>query len=275
VVTTNPIHTDERLADERLAEGPLADERPADEPLADERLAEGPVSPQQRLRVEQLAAAAGVAVDTIRYYQKLGLLPPPERAGRVAHYGPGHLERLARIRRLADAGFSLSQIADSLDTAAADPVLARLVDRQVGSATVDRQELTRRSGLEPDLVALAVDSGLLRPLPGGDVERFSEDVLPMLEAARELLEAGLPTERLAAIGVEHARHVEDTVEQAIAVFRDAVHTDPGSATELVDRLVPAVTRLVADHFERTLVEHAAAHLSPGDGAVPAAPRART
>jgi len=234
-----------------------------------------PDTGEGRLRVEQLAAAAGVAVDTIRYYQKLGLLPPPQRAGRVALYGSGHVERLGHIRRLADAGFSLSQIADSLD-ASAEPVLARLVDRQVGSATVDRQELIRRSGLAPDLVALAVDSGLLRPLPGGDSERFSEDVLPMLVAARQLLEAGLPVERLAAIAVDHARHVEDTVEAAIGVFRDSIDSDPGSAGDLVDRLVPAVTRLVADHFERTLVERAAAHLTPAPltpatGVVPLVP----
>ena len=49
-------------------------------------------------RIEQLARAAGVAVDTIRFYQGKGLLEPPRRDGRVTWYGDGHLERLRRIR---------------------------------------------------------------------------------------------------------------------------------------------------------------------------------
>lgn len=51
-------------------------------------------------RVEELAAEAGVSVDTIRYYQAKGLLPSPVRVGRVGWYGDDHVARLARIRRL-------------------------------------------------------------------------------------------------------------------------------------------------------------------------------
>ncbi len=49
------------------------------------------------LRVEELARRADVSVDTIRFYQKRRLLPPPRRDGRIAWYGVGHVERLARI----------------------------------------------------------------------------------------------------------------------------------------------------------------------------------
>ncbi len=47
------------------------------------------------LRVEDLARAADVSVDTIRFYQKRRLLPPPTRRGRIAWYGPQHV-RAAR-----------------------------------------------------------------------------------------------------------------------------------------------------------------------------------
>ena len=57
-----------------------------------------------RLRVEELAERADVSVDTIRFYQKRHLLAPPQRVGRVAWYGPEHLERLARIRDLQTQG---------------------------------------------------------------------------------------------------------------------------------------------------------------------------
>ncbi len=61
-------------------------------------------------RVSEIAEAAGVAVDTVRFYQGRGLLPAPERRGRFAIYTEQHLERLRRIRALLDSGFSLAQI---------------------------------------------------------------------------------------------------------------------------------------------------------------------
>ena len=51
-------------------------------------------------RVEELATAAGVGVDTLRFYQGRGLLPAPRREGRIAYYGDRLLERLRRIRYL-------------------------------------------------------------------------------------------------------------------------------------------------------------------------------
>ena len=61
-------------------------------------------------RVEELAQEADVSVDTIRFYQKRRLLPPPQRRGRIAWYGPEHVERLARIKDLQRRGFSLAVI---------------------------------------------------------------------------------------------------------------------------------------------------------------------
>ena len=58
-------------------------------------------------RVEELATEADVSVDTIRFYQKRQLLPPPRRAGRIAWYGGDHVERLQRIKDLQRQGFSL------------------------------------------------------------------------------------------------------------------------------------------------------------------------
>src|SRR5207249_3204744 len=61
-------------------------------------------------RIEQLARAAGVAVDTIRFYQGKGLLEAPRREGRVTFYGDAHVERLKRIRELQQQGFTLTVI---------------------------------------------------------------------------------------------------------------------------------------------------------------------
>ena len=62
------------------------------------------------VRVEELARRTDTSVDTIRFYQKRHLLPPPRRVGRIAWYGAEHVERLARIRELQRQGFSLAVI---------------------------------------------------------------------------------------------------------------------------------------------------------------------
>jgi DNA-binding transcriptional MerR regulator len=63
-----------------------------------------------RYRVEQLAAACDVSVDTVRYYQSRGLLPQPDREGRVAWYGDVHAQRIDRIRDLQRKGLTLAAI---------------------------------------------------------------------------------------------------------------------------------------------------------------------
>ena len=70
-----------------------------------------PVSPtDDLLTVDRLSAASGIGIDTIRYYQRLGLLEAPIRRGRRAVYRDAPLDRLAEIRRLAEEGFSLAPV---------------------------------------------------------------------------------------------------------------------------------------------------------------------
>jgi DNA-binding transcriptional MerR regulator len=64
--------------------------------------------------ISDLAARSGVTHRTIRYYVEIGLLPPPEGAGRAAGYTDQHLERLDLIRRLQAARLSLDEIREEL-----------------------------------------------------------------------------------------------------------------------------------------------------------------
>jgi len=62
-----------------------------------------------------LAKAAGVGVETVRYYQRRGLLPEPARPpGEIRRYGETDLKRLRFIRRAQAAGFTLDQIGELL-----------------------------------------------------------------------------------------------------------------------------------------------------------------
>ena len=67
------------------------------------------------LTIARLARAGGVGVETIRYYQRRGLLAEPPRAGAVRRYGAGDLRRLLFIRRAQAAGFTLEAIKELLD----------------------------------------------------------------------------------------------------------------------------------------------------------------
>jgi len=62
------------------------------------------------LTVDELADATGVSVRNIRYYATLGLLPAPERRGRIAYYGPEHRARLDLTIALQEHGFTLQAI---------------------------------------------------------------------------------------------------------------------------------------------------------------------
>lgn len=68
------------------------------------------------LTISRLAATADVHVETVRYYQRRGLLPePPRPLGGVRHYGPAEVARLQFIRRAQTVGFTLDEIAGLLE----------------------------------------------------------------------------------------------------------------------------------------------------------------
>jgi MerR family mercuric resistance operon transcriptional regulator len=63
-----------------------------------------------------LAKAEGVSVETVRYYQRLGLLDEPARPARgVRRYGEAHRERLRFIRAAKAMGFTLAQVGALLE----------------------------------------------------------------------------------------------------------------------------------------------------------------
>jgi len=57
------------------------------------------------MTIDDLARSAGLPVRTIREYQTMRLLPPPDRRGRVGIYGTEHVQRLNLIGRLQRRGY--------------------------------------------------------------------------------------------------------------------------------------------------------------------------
>ena len=70
---------------------------------------------QQGMTIGRLAKAAGVNVETIRYYQRRGLVSEPHKPqGGHRRYPPSAVERIAFIRRAQQLGFSLAEVKDLL-----------------------------------------------------------------------------------------------------------------------------------------------------------------
>jgi len=86
-----------------------------------------------------LAKAAGVGVETVRYYQRRGLLPEPARPpGEVRRYGEEELKRLKFIRSAQAAGFTLSEIGELIELDSADD---RVRARELAKARVTELDL--------------------------------------------------------------------------------------------------------------------------------------
>ena len=66
------------------------------------------------MTIAGLARAGGVGVETIRYYQRRGLLAEPPRAGAIRRYGAEDVRRLLFVRRAQAAGFTLDEIGELL-----------------------------------------------------------------------------------------------------------------------------------------------------------------
>src|SRR5260370_14855111 len=128
-------------------------------------------------RIEQLARTAGVAVDTIRFYQGKGLLDAPRREGRVTWYGDAHLDRLRRIRELQQRGFNLTVIQRFLagELESSHEGLVAAVTHPTAPQTPTLSELAERSGgAEPPLASLQ-QAGLRGPLQGAAEARYPPD----------------------------------------------------------------------------------------------------
>jgi Cu(I)-responsive transcriptional regulator len=70
------------------------------------------------MNIGELARAADTNAETIRYYERIGLLPaPPRTAGNYRDYTTAHASRLTFTRRARDLGFSIEQIRALLDLA--------------------------------------------------------------------------------------------------------------------------------------------------------------
>lgn len=108
------------------------------------------------MRIGELAQKSGVEIDTIRYYEKAGLLPSPPRQGNgYREYGERHVERLAFIRHCRVLDMPLNDVKRLLDFVAHPDAncgdINRLIDNQLECV---RKRLSSMQVLEKQLMTL-------------------------------------------------------------------------------------------------------------------------
>ena len=232
-----------------------------------------------RYRVEQLASSCAVSVDTVRYYQSRGLLPQPEREGRVAWYGPEHAERIRQIRSLQKKGLTLAAVrrvvTGELGPADADlaaAVAAARGDRGAHAELLSLEGFSQRSGVPASLIQAVEREGIRLGRSIGGEERYTAADIDLVRTALRLLEFGLPLGDLLALARDADASMRRLAERAVELFDEHVRKpirdtagddDRRAADQMVEafaQLLPVVTQLVSDHFRRVLLETAEEHI---------------
>lgn len=123
------------------------------------------------LRISDLAREGGVGVETVRFYQRKGLLDRPrgEAAG-GRHYGSDDVHRLRYVRQAQTAGFTLAEIAELID-----------LDRKDDRARAREMARERIAALDEQIAALQSARRSLDRL-AKDCARGGEGPCPILAA---------------------------------------------------------------------------------------------
>jgi MerR family copper efflux transcriptional regulator len=122
------------------------------------------------LTIGELAGTVGVNVQTVRYYERRGLLPKPKRrASGYREYVAGDVARLEFIRRAQALGFTLSEIEQLLalrvDPRTTPEDVHRAVEEKIDAVEAKIEDLTRISGALREMAAACHAHGPLGDCP--------------------------------------------------------------------------------------------------------------
>lgn len=177
------------------------------------------------LTIDELASEAHVPSRTIRFYQSRGALMAPELRGRVAYYGPQHLERLKLIAQLQDRGLRIDAIADlvvRIDRGELDLAEWLGVEQQVQTPwandqvrTLSEAELLELAGTpRPGLIADLLRVKLLERR--GDVYLLNSPAL--LGIAMKLEAAGIDLDTAGAAASIVRKHMARAAGELVELF---------------------------------------------------------
>ncbi len=220
----------------------------------------------ESVSLSELVRRSGFAVDTIRYYQRIGLLDAPRRNGRNALYHRSHLDRLRKIRSMARQGLPLKVIkAMLLRSAKSGPnrALIAAVRAEANPARYTGEQFAKALGIPRGLADL-IEGCALRELLQDETGAiaYSETDLIAARGVVQILDYGIPVTRLLALALKHHSATAETVDDAIELFDEYVRSRPGddrgaeAIADVFREMFPVVVSLIAHHFHRLLVGRA-------------------
>jgi DNA-binding transcriptional MerR regulator len=214
--------------------------------------------------IDELALAVGLTVRTTRYYASLGLIPRPERRGRVGYYGPRHRARLELIRELQAHGYALTAIERYLKRLPDDATVEEITAQRILLAPwvpdagdeIDRKTLQQRVGrrLTAETIEGLTRIGAIEPVGHG---RFR--VTPTLDVATQLLDLSLPLDSVVEAGEAIDRATSELADELNRILRHQIvhpyrEQHRGSTGEdlarTVERLRPLTIQAIVTGFQR-------------------------
>jgi len=226
------------------------------------------------LTIEQLATASGLPFTTIRMYQHRGLLPPPERRGRVGYYGPEHRARLELIAALQERGYSLAAIKDLVDTWQEGRSLTQVLGLETSAATALAAPAELR--LRPEELAsrfpdVELDAAVMQRAYELGLVAFEDDTIVVrdpvfLDVGSALVRMGMPVDEVLD-EYEHLSSVSNDLAGRFAALFEHSLWEPfvasgmpadqlGILTEALGQLGPLAEQVVLASLRRAIAEHA-------------------
>jgi DNA-binding transcriptional MerR regulator len=224
---------------------------------------DAPGSTGQSWTIDELAALFGLTVRTTRYYASLGLMPPPQRRGRMAYYDERHRARLELVQTLQEQGMTLAAIESHLRHIAVDTPVAEIELRRAllsGWAPsppqlISRSQLDERAGraVSDEEIDLLQQLGTLRRVG----EEF--EARPTLDVGLGLLDLDISVASMEAATEAIQRHMNALALELREILRSQVlgpireqasGADPNEFGRTMARLRQLTLEAVVSNFQQ-------------------------
>jgi DNA-binding transcriptional MerR regulator len=226
---------------------------------------------KERLKISELAAAAGVPVATVRHYLREGLLPEPEKTSRnMAYYPPQLVERIQLIKQLQeDRYLPLKVIRELLESGDGDPgrlralidLEDRILERTLAGERkrVSAREVRKRYDMPKEVLDRLAELEVLSP----DGRGYSPSDVRIVEAISRF-RAGGYDERIGFTVYDtllYKRALEGLVKEEVDVLMErlAGEMDTDRAVELIEAGAQPLQDLIAALHTKLLVAELARH----------------
>jgi DNA-binding transcriptional MerR regulator len=176
------------------------------------------------MTIDELARRVDMTARNIREWQTNGLLPPPQRRGRIGIYTDDHISRIERIKSLRAQGFPLDIIRRILDRSGESaPEVRRLASEvlspanRTGSMEMKRADFAEQFGAEAELHL--ADCGL--------IDVINDELLVITDTStfdfvEKLIAIGLPIDKVARALTHMTNHQIASMQSFVDLYRDEI-----------------------------------------------------